>query len=63
MQTKTKAYSEFSNADHRTAIKKEILRQVETCNIDQSLTEQAIKVLAYHSSFTGIGKTSSTKKV
>ncbi|AKP72412.1 hypothetical protein Psal006b_00222 [Piscirickettsia salmonis] len=59
---KTKAYSEFSNADHRTAIKKEILRQVETCNIDQSLTEQAIKVLAYHSSFTGIGKTSSTKE-
>ncbi|APS51092.1 hypothetical protein AVI51_09620 [Piscirickettsia salmonis] len=59
---KTKGHSEFTNSKHRTAIKKEILRQIETYGIEQSLTEQATKVLAHHSDFLHGRKTSSIKE-
>ncbi|QGP52910.1 hypothetical protein PsalMR5_00313 [Piscirickettsia salmonis] len=59
---KTKGYSGFTNSEHRTAIKKEILRQIETYGIDETIARNAKAVLASHSSFTGIGKTSSTKE-
>ncbi|OAJ34416.1 hypothetical protein [Piscirickettsia salmonis] len=59
---KTKGYPEFTNSERRSAIKKEILRQVETDGVDKTIARNAQAVLASHSSFTGIGKTDSTKK-